>query len=67
MAAKDAESLSGVQNLMVKHLDELRQSVAGVNVDEEMVNLVQYQRGYEAAARIIRAVDEMLDSLINRT
>jgi flagellar hook-associated protein FlgK len=31
------------------------------------VNLVQYQRGYEAAARIIRAVDEMLDSLINRT
>ncbi|MEI7926448.1 MAG: flagellar basal body rod C-terminal domain-containing protein, partial [Chloroflexota bacterium] len=63
----DAQSLAAAQSLTVDHLNELRQSVAGVNVDEEMVNLVQYQRGYEAAARIIRAVDDMLDSLINRT
>jgi len=67
VAAKDAEALAQVQALTVNHLNELRQSVAGVNVDEEMVNLVQFQRGYEAAARIIRAVDEMLDTLINRT
>ncbi|MFA7250117.1 MAG: flagellar hook-associated protein FlgK [Dehalococcoidia bacterium] len=67
VAAKDAQSLADAQALTVSHLEELRQSVAGVNVDEEMVNLVQYQRGYEAAARIIRAVDEMLDTLINRT
>lgn len=67
VATKDAEALSMAQALTVNHLNELRQSVAGVNVDEEMVNLVQFQRGYEAAARIIRAVDEMLDTLINRT
>lgn len=67
VAAADAQSLALAQSLTVDHLEELRQSVAGVNVDEEMVNLVQFQRGYEAAARIIRAVDEMLDTLVNRT
>jgi flagellar hook-associated protein 1 FlgK len=41
--------------------------VAGVNLDEEMVHLVEFQRAYEAAARLVSIVDEMLDSLINRT
>ncbi|WP_183094865.1 flagellar hook-associated protein FlgK [Nocardioides stalactiti] len=40
---------------------------AGVNLDEETVNLVTAQRAYEAAARLMTAVDEMLDVLINRT
>ena len=37
----------------------------GVNLDEELANLMVYQRSYEANARVIRAVDEMLDTLIN--
>ncbi|KAA1417720.1 flagellar hook-associated protein FlgK [Nocardioides humilatus] len=40
---------------------------AGVNLDEETVNLVSAQHAYEAAARLMTAVDEMLDTLINRT
>lgn len=39
----------------------------GVNLDEETVSLVASQRAYEAAARVISAVDQMLDTLINRT
>jgi flagellar hook-associated protein 1 FlgK len=39
----------------------------GVSIDEEMVNLITYQRAYEAAARVMTAVDESLDTLINRT
>jgi len=66
VAAKDAQGLAQAQHLTVNHLESLRQSVAGVNLDEEMVNLVQFQRGYEAAARIIQAVDEMLEALISR-
>ena len=42
-------------------------SVSGVNLDEEMTNLVMSQRAYESAARLLSAVDEMLDTLINRT
>jgi flagellar hook-associated protein 1 FlgK len=36
-------------------------------LDEEAVNTVRYQRAYEAAARVITTVDEMLDKLINST
>jgi len=44
-----------------------RASVASVSIDEEMTNMIRYQRAYEASARVITAVDEMLDQLINRT
>lgn len=44
-----------------------RDSVHGVSLDEELVALTGYQRIYEAAARVISAVDESLDVLINRT
>ena len=42
-------------------------SSAGVDIDEEMANLVQFQRAYEGAARVLTAVDQALDTLINRT
>ena len=38
-----------------------------VSLDEETVNLVQYQQAYQANARIVTAIDEMLDTLISRT
>jgi flagellar hook-associated protein 1 FlgK len=52
---------------VVARLDEDRKSASGVNLDEEMVNLVASQHAYSAAARVITTVDEMLDTLINRT
>jgi flagellar hook-associated protein 1 FlgK len=48
-------------------LTEQRQSVAGVSMDEEMANMVRFQRGYQAAARALTTMDEMLDTLINST
>ena len=41
--------------------------VPGVSLDEEMTNLVRFQRGYQASARAMSTMDEMLDVLINRT
>ena len=38
-----------------------------VDTDEETVNMLAFQRAYEGAARVLTAVDEMLDTLINRT
>ncbi|KQY45954.1 flagellar hook-associated protein FlgK [Cellulomonas sp. Root137] len=40
---------------------------ASVDTDEETVNMLAYQRAYEGAARVLTAIDEMLDTLINRT
>ena len=44
-----------------------RQSVSGVSLDEEMTNLISYQRGYQASARTLTAMDEMLETLIEHT
>jgi flagellar hook-associated protein 1 len=44
-----------------------RQSVSGVSLDEEMTNLITFQRGYQASARTLTAMDEMLNTLINHT
>ena len=43
----------------------IRESVSGVNVDEELTNMVKYQRAYEASAKYINTVDEMTQTLIN--
>jgi flagellar hook-associated protein 1 FlgK len=48
-------------------LTDRRQSVAGVSMDEEMANMLRFQRGYQAAARALTTMDEVLDTLINRT
>ncbi|NCT91415.1 flagellar hook-associated protein FlgK [Cellulomonas sp. APG4] len=47
--------------------ENLQLSNASVDLDEESVNMLAYQRAYEGAARVLTAVDEMLDVLINRT
>ena len=48
-------------------LSDRRQAVSGVSMDEEMSNLVRFQRAYQASARAMSTMDEMLDVLINRT
>ncbi len=46
--------------------DERRSSANGVNVDEEMVDLVKFQHQYQAAARVISMADGFFDTIINR-
>ena len=55
------------QTAMTAAAENARMNAHGVSIDEEMVNLITYQRAYEAAARVMTAVDESLDTLINRT
>lgn len=64
--AQDAERLTGNQETLLAQLEQQRQSVSGVNLDEEMANMVRYQHAYNAAARLITTVDEMLETVINR-
>ncbi len=53
--------------LLVDHLDAMRQATHGVNLDEEIASLNAAQHAYNAAARVITVIDDMLDTLINRT
>jgi flagellar hook-associated protein 1 FlgK len=54
------------ENLIMKQLRDMRDSISGVNIDEELSNMIKYQHGYAAAARFITTVNAMLDTLINR-
>lgn len=48
-------------------LESRRSSVSGVSLDEEMTNLIKYQRGFQAASRAMNAMDDMIDLIITRT
>jgi len=48
----------------MKELNDMRQSISGVNIDEELANMIRYQHGYNAAARFVSTVNSMLDVLM---
>jgi flagellar hook-associated protein 1 FlgK len=56
-----------IQAVISTQVDAARESVAGVNIDEEMTNMLSFQHAYSAASRMVTAIDETLDQLINRT
>jgi flagellar hook-associated protein 1 FlgK len=63
-SAKDEQTtLQGT----VTSINDQRQSVSGVSLDEEMTNLISFQRGYQASARTLTAMDSMLETLIEHT
>ena len=47
-------------------LRDLRDSISGVNIDEELADIIKFQHGYNAAAKFVSVVDELLDTVINR-
>lgn len=53
-----------VQQTFVDDFNNRRQEVSGVSIDEEVTYMLQYQRAYEASARVITVVDRMLDALM---
>lgn len=64
MANQNTLSLGGAEDAMVQ-LQNLRDGLAGVSLDEEMINLIQFQRGFESSAKFLSTVDEMMASLMN--
>jgi flagellar hook-associated protein 1 FlgK len=63
VAARDLD----IQSVITAQVDSARDSAAGVSLDEEMTNMLSFQHAYSAAARLVTAIDETLDMLINRT
>ncbi|MDR7252853.1 flagellar hook-associated protein 1 FlgK [Nocardioides sp. BE266] len=59
--------LADTQLTLTSQVDGAREQLSGVNLDEETVTMMQAQRAYEAAARVMTTLDSVLDTLINRT
>ncbi len=60
------KSIVDNQELLVKNVSISRDSVMGVSLDEEMADMIRFQNAYSANARMINAMDEMLDLIVNR-
>lgn len=67
LAVQTQEAKRIVKNheALLSSLDESRTSISGVSLDEEMANMIQFQHAYQANAKIISTVDELLDIVIN--
>jgi flagellar hook-associated protein 1 FlgK len=65
-AVSTARTGTQTQSGLVASADLARRGAHEVSLDEEMVSLMELQRMYEAAAKVISAIDEALDTLINR-
>jgi len=65
-ATASAESRYDDQSTLQRLMVERRDSVSGVSIDEEMTNLIKYQRAFDASARVMRMIDEMLETVVNR-
>ncbi len=55
------------QQIVVSGLSDRRVAASGVSLDEEMTNMIKFQHAYAAASRVLSAMDENLDRLINGT
>ncbi len=66
LKGEEAELSLDTSRRIHKDLTDMRQSISGVNLDEELAEMIKYQHGYQAAARYISNIDQMLDTIINR-
>ncbi len=64
-AINQAGYQESTQQLIVTQLENQRNSVSGVSIDEEMTNLIKYQRAFDASARLVSTVDEMMQTIID--
>ncbi|HIE29024.1 TPA: flagellar hook-associated protein FlgK [Candidatus Poribacteria bacterium] len=64
--SKNANQFREAQKLVVSQINQRRESVSGVSLDEEAIDLINYQSAYQAAARYINTVNELLDVVVNR-
>lgn len=64
---QQADNMVANQTDLTALLEQRQASVAGVDLNEEVVNMIQYQSAFQANSRVISTLAEMLDTLINRT
>lgn len=62
---QSAKNLTAQNEAFVRQLNNLRDSNSGVSMDEELTNLIKYQKAYEGAAKLISTATQMLDTILN--
>ncbi|MDZ4855656.1 MAG: flagellar hook-associated protein FlgK [Nitrospirota bacterium] len=65
VAAQSADSRLDAQTILHEQLESFRAQSSGVSIDEELVDMLKYQRVFEAASRLIIITNEMLQTLLD--
>ncbi len=65
IAVQTADQETTAQETLNDQIETLRAQVSGVSIDEELVNLIKFQRGFEAASRLVKMTDEMFQTLLS--
>lgn len=63
--SQQATRLKDNSDVIIQQVDNRRQSISGVSIDEETANMIKFQQAYNAAARVVSVMDECLDKIIN--
>lgn len=66
IGGQESRNMMDAHGRIIIELDNKKQSVSAVSLDEEMSNMLKFQHAYSASTRFINAIDEMLDVIINR-
>ena len=66
LKGEQAANMLASQNAIMDDLRNLRDSISGVNIDEELADILKFQHGYNAAAKFVTVQDELINTLINR-
>lgn len=61
-----AKRLYGTQELIQKNIETKRSSISGVNLDEEMADMIRFQHVYVASSKMISTMDMLIDITVNR-
>ena len=60
-----AKYTAATETAVAQDLYDRQEEISGVNLDEEMTNLIKFQASYKAAAKLITTADEMLQTLLS--
>lgn len=63
--SQEAQRMKDNTDVIIQQVENRRQSVSGVSIDEEMANMIKFQQAYNASARMVTVVDQCLDKVIN--
>ena len=62
--AQRANSAQQSQDDIVGQLKNIRESISGVSLDEETTKMIEFQKSFDASARLVRTADEMMDTIL---
>ncbi len=66
VAANESLIMEDSESIILGEIDGKRKSISSVSLDEEMADMIKYQHSYVASSRVINAIDEMIENIINR-